>query len=148
MTVAAGLLFRTVSRMSLYVGAGYGNRQLLWQDIDGQWVRVSDWSAKWTDGGDRSHIQMEWPCIVGRCLVCRFPDIVRHYRYRILFLSFSQYGTAFQMHHLKFLRLLVQTVCLYQYRYLRIQISSIDIRTVLSAGSHIAVNCFLRITCP
>lgn len=46
MAVTAGLLIRTVSWMSLYAGAGYGSRQLFWQDIDGQWAKVSDWSAK------------------------------------------------------------------------------------------------------
>lgn len=46
MAVTAGLLFNTASWLSLYAGAGYGSRQLFWQDIDGQWARVSDWSAK------------------------------------------------------------------------------------------------------
>ena len=46
MAVTAGLIFNTASWLSLYAGAGYGSRQLFWQDIDGQWARVSDWSAK------------------------------------------------------------------------------------------------------
>ena len=46
LAVTAGLLFNTASWLSIYAGAGYGSRQLFWQDIDGQWARVSDWSAK------------------------------------------------------------------------------------------------------
>lgn len=46
MTVSAGLLVQTAPWLILYAGAGYGNRQLTWQDIDGCWAEVSDWSAK------------------------------------------------------------------------------------------------------
>lgn len=46
MTVSAGLLAQTASWLILYAGAGYGRRQLIWQDIDGRWAEVSDWSAK------------------------------------------------------------------------------------------------------
>ena len=33
-------------QISLYAGAGYGRRTLSWQDIEGNWARVSDWSHK------------------------------------------------------------------------------------------------------
>ena len=35
-----------VDWLSVYAGAGYGRRTLAWQDIDGNWARVSDWSHK------------------------------------------------------------------------------------------------------
>lgn len=43
---SAGFLAQTTPWLILYAGAGYGNRQLLWQDIDGGWAQVSDWSVK------------------------------------------------------------------------------------------------------
>ena len=43
---SAGVLAQTVPWLILYVGGGYGKQQLLWQDIDGGWAEVSDWSAK------------------------------------------------------------------------------------------------------
>ena len=46
MTASAGLLVQTAPWLILYAGVGYGNRQLMWQDIDGCWAEVSDWSAK------------------------------------------------------------------------------------------------------
>ncbi len=45
-TASAGLLAETSPWLILYIGAGYGSHQLLWQDIDGTWAQVSDWSAK------------------------------------------------------------------------------------------------------
>lgn len=43
---SAGVLAQTAPWLILYVGGGYGKQQLLWQDIDGGWAEVSDWSAK------------------------------------------------------------------------------------------------------
>ena len=45
-TASAGLLAEAAPWLILYTGAGYGSHQLLWQDIDGTWAQVSDWSAK------------------------------------------------------------------------------------------------------
>ena len=45
-TASAGFLAQAASWLTFYAGAGYGSRQLLWQDIDGGWAEVSDWSAK------------------------------------------------------------------------------------------------------
>ncbi len=46
MTAAAGFLIPVAKWSSLYAGAGYGRRAVLWQDIDGNWVEVSDISHK------------------------------------------------------------------------------------------------------
>lgn len=46
MTGAAGILVPVAKWSSLYAGAGYGRRAVLWQDIDGNWVEVSDISHK------------------------------------------------------------------------------------------------------
>ena len=46
MTAAAGVLAPVAKWSSLYAGAGYGCRTVLWQDIDGNWVEVSDLSHK------------------------------------------------------------------------------------------------------
>lgn len=45
-TASAGFLAQAASWLTFYAGAGYGSRQLLWQDIDGEWAQVSDWSVK------------------------------------------------------------------------------------------------------
>lgn len=37
---------QAASWLTFYAGAGYGKRQLLWQDVDGGWAEVSDWSVK------------------------------------------------------------------------------------------------------
>ena len=44
--LSAGLLAQATPWLTFYTGAGYGKRQLLWQDIDGGWAEVSDWSVK------------------------------------------------------------------------------------------------------
>lgn len=44
--VTFGALMQVVDWLSVYAGAGYGRRTLAWQDIDGNWARVSDWSRK------------------------------------------------------------------------------------------------------
>lgn len=40
----AGLLLRATDWMTFFAGAGKGNRVLLWQDIDANWVKVTDCS--------------------------------------------------------------------------------------------------------
>ena len=44
--ITGGALVQIVDWLSVYAGAGYGHRTLAWQDIDGNWARVSDWSHK------------------------------------------------------------------------------------------------------
>ena len=46
MMAAAGVLAPVAKWSSLYAGAGYGCRTVLWQDVDGNWVEVSDLSHK------------------------------------------------------------------------------------------------------
>lgn len=46
LSLSAGLLAQAAPWLTFYAGAGYGGRQLLWQDIDGSWAEVSDWSVK------------------------------------------------------------------------------------------------------
>lgn len=46
LSLSAGFLAQAASWLTFYVGAGYGKRQLLWQDVDGGWAEVSDWSVK------------------------------------------------------------------------------------------------------
>ena len=41
-----GLVFRPCDWLSLYTGAGYGSRTLLWEDSSGCWSRVSDRSPR------------------------------------------------------------------------------------------------------
>lgn len=43
---SAGFLAQAATWLTFYAGVGYGSRKLLWQDIDGGWAEVSDWSAK------------------------------------------------------------------------------------------------------
>ena len=42
LSVTTGLVFRPCDWLSLYTGAGYGSRTLLWEDSSGYWSRVSD----------------------------------------------------------------------------------------------------------
>ena len=44
--MTGGALMQIVEWLSVYAGAGYGRRTLAWQDIDGNWAEVSDWSVK------------------------------------------------------------------------------------------------------
>lgn len=44
--ITSGALMQIVDWLSVYAGTGYGRRTLAWQDIDGNWARVSDWSHK------------------------------------------------------------------------------------------------------
>ena len=46
MSVCAGALYGLKPHVSIYAGAGYGSRKLVWKDVDGQWAEVSDWSCK------------------------------------------------------------------------------------------------------
>ena len=32
--------------LSVYVGAGYGVREIDWEDVDGTWAVVSDWTYR------------------------------------------------------------------------------------------------------
>lgn len=44
MTATGGLLIRAAKFMYPYIGAGYGSRNILWKDTDGEWVNISDYS--------------------------------------------------------------------------------------------------------
>ena len=44
--ITGGALMQVADWLSVYAGAGYGRRTLAWQDIDGNWARVSDWSRR------------------------------------------------------------------------------------------------------
>lgn len=44
LNVSGGLLFRLAKSVYPYVGLGYGSRKVLWQDTDGKWVGISDYS--------------------------------------------------------------------------------------------------------
>lgn len=46
MTVTAGASCKAADYMDVYAGAGYGWRKLHWQDIEGGWAEVSDWSLQ------------------------------------------------------------------------------------------------------
>ena len=46
LSVTTGLVFRPCDWLSLYTGAGYGSRTLLWEDSSGYWSRVSDRSPR------------------------------------------------------------------------------------------------------
>lgn len=42
----AGMLFRASRSVFPYVGAGYGSRGVYWQDSEGEWAQVKDYSCK------------------------------------------------------------------------------------------------------
>lgn len=44
MHVSAGVLAGVLDWLAIYAGAGYGYRRLAWEDVDGSWALVSDWS--------------------------------------------------------------------------------------------------------
>lgn len=44
--ITGGALMQVVDWLSVYAGAGYGRRTLAWQDIDGNWAEVSDFSCR------------------------------------------------------------------------------------------------------
>ncbi len=46
MSVTAGALYRAAERLDVYAGAGYGFRTLYWQDMENDWVEVSDWTRR------------------------------------------------------------------------------------------------------
>ena len=43
--VGGGVLAGAAKWLAVYVGAGYGFRKLAWEDVDGGWALVSDWSC-------------------------------------------------------------------------------------------------------
>ena len=44
LSACAGLLMGISDAFAIYGGAGYGFRRLAWEDLDGSWAQVSDWS--------------------------------------------------------------------------------------------------------
>lgn len=46
LSLYGGLSLRTFDWMAAYAGIGYGRRSLAWQDIEGNWVQVSDCSCR------------------------------------------------------------------------------------------------------
>ena len=42
--VSGGVLAGATKWLTVYAGAGYGFRKLAWEDVDGNWASVSDWS--------------------------------------------------------------------------------------------------------
>ena len=42
--VSGGVLAGATKWLTIYAGAGYGYRKLAWEDVDGNWASVSDWS--------------------------------------------------------------------------------------------------------
>lgn len=53
LTITAGAGYRILKWLRVYAGAGYGKRVLLWEDMDGNWSRVTDYSYQGicTDAG-------------------------------------------------------------------------------------------------
>lgn len=45
LTVTGGLLMRATNNIFPYIGGGYGNRAVCWEDSQGQWAKVSDYSC-------------------------------------------------------------------------------------------------------
>ena len=46
LSITAGCLIGLGARFSMYVGTGYGWRTLAWEDVDGEWAEISDWSHR------------------------------------------------------------------------------------------------------
>lgn len=46
MTASAGIMYRANRWLCLYGGTGYGTSMLYWEDIDGKWAKVDDYSIK------------------------------------------------------------------------------------------------------
>ena len=46
LVACVGALIGVHDMFSVYAGAGYGMRDMDWQDVDGYWAKVSDWSYK------------------------------------------------------------------------------------------------------
>lgn len=42
----AGIAFECLPWLAVYAGGGYGERSLMWQDIDAGWAKVADWSQE------------------------------------------------------------------------------------------------------
>jgi len=45
-TLTAGAYFRIAGNFRLYAGAGYGENGLYFQDVNGSWARISDYSSR------------------------------------------------------------------------------------------------------
>lgn len=41
----AGVLFKAAKFLYPYAGIGYGSRSVVWQDVDGKWAKVTDYSC-------------------------------------------------------------------------------------------------------
>ncbi len=46
LSITAGCLIGLGASFSMYVGTGYGWRTLAWEDVDGEWAEISDWSHR------------------------------------------------------------------------------------------------------
>lgn len=46
LSVTAGAMCRAAEWLDVYAGAGYGRHILYWQDIESNWVEVSDWTCR------------------------------------------------------------------------------------------------------
>ena len=46
LSTCVGALIGVHDMFSVYAGVGYGMRELAWEDIDGHWAKVSDWSYR------------------------------------------------------------------------------------------------------
>ena len=46
LSACAGALYTIKDWLAVYAGLGYGQRKLAWQDVNGEWALVSDWSVK------------------------------------------------------------------------------------------------------
>lgn len=44
--ITGGALMQVDDWLSVYAGTGYGRRTLAWQDVDGKWAEVSDYSCR------------------------------------------------------------------------------------------------------
>lgn len=44
--ITGGALMQVADWLSVYAGTGYGRRTLAWQDVDGKWAEVSDYSCR------------------------------------------------------------------------------------------------------
>lgn len=49
LSVSAGVVYKAVSFADVYLGAGYGSSRLLWKEVSGKWMEVSDKSGKGLD---------------------------------------------------------------------------------------------------
>ena len=45
LTIAAGAMFAIIPQLYVNLGAGYGRRQLLWEDMNYDWVKIGEYST-------------------------------------------------------------------------------------------------------